>query len=104
MPLNRLVLLHVINRTSRTLPTALKKSSKSLARIRCDNCITKTVLASLSSGLSSSRGDDPLLYPRPIGERPRLGKGSLTDGGEGDRFLERDRLRSLLRLLRSLSR
>ena len=36
-----------------TFPTAVKKSSKSLGRIRADNCIQKTVRASLSSGVSS---------------------------------------------------
>ena len=53
MPLNRLVLLQTINLTSVTLPTAVKKSSTSLALTVCFSCIQKTVRASLSSGVSS---------------------------------------------------
>lgn len=69
MPLNRLVLLHVINRTSRTFPTLEKNSSKSLARIRCDNCMQNTVRASRSSGSKSAGGDR---FPRLFGGvRPR---------------------------------
>lgn len=54
MPLKRLVLLQVIIRTSLTLPTEEKNSSRSRALMRCDNCIQKTVRASLSSGERSS--------------------------------------------------
>lgn len=97
MPLNLLVLLHVISLTSLTLPTELKNSSKSLALILCDSCITNTVLASLSSGLSSSRGE-ALLYPNPIGDLPFFGNGKRTEGGDGERFLETDLFLSLLLL------
>lgn len=86
MPLNLLVLLHVINLTSLTLPTELKNSSRSLARILCDNCIQNTVRASLSSGLNSSNGD-VRLYPKPIGDLVLRGNVSLTDGGDGLRLL-----------------
>lgn len=100
IPLKRLVLLQVISRTSRTLPTELKNSSKSLARIRCDNCIQNIVLASRSSGLISSSGG---------GGGPRLGGGDLPPLGgcqarigEGERRLSRlsldlERRRSLLK-------
>lgn len=79
MPLNLRVLLQVINLTSLTLPTLEKKSSRSRALILWLSCIQNTVLASLSSGLSSSAVD---LYPKPLGGvRPRcLGKGR----GDGD--------------------
>jgi hypothetical protein len=95
--LNLLVLLQTINRTSLTLPTELKNSSRSLARIRCDSCITNTVLASLSSGLSSSTGE----FDRsPRGDLGLLPKGGLIGTGEGERFFDTERLRSLLRLRR----
>ena len=105
IPLNLLVLLQTINRTSLTLPTELKNSSKSLARILCDNCITKTVLASLSSGLSSSTGE---FERSPIGDRPRLPN---FPTGDRERLREGERcggcgccccLRSLLRVRRRL--
>lgn len=61
IPLNLLVLLHVISLTSLTLPTDEKNSSKSLALILCESCIQKTVRRSLSSGgRSSSLGSRPL--------------------------------------------
>lgn len=70
IPLNRRVLLHVINLTSRTLPTAEKNSSKSLARILADNCMQNTVRASLSSGARSST---PLEFASPpFPATPRL--------------------------------
>lgn len=81
IPLKRLVLLHVIRRTSRTLPTLEKNSSRSRALIRCDSCIQNTVRASLSSGVSSSGGDR---FPKPFGGvRPRRN----GRGGDGDRRL-----------------
>lgn len=64
MPLKRLVLLHVIILTSLTLPTEEKNSSKSLALIRCDSCITNTVLASRSSGDRSSNTGPPTLLTK----------------------------------------
>lgn len=108
IPLNLFVLLQVIRRTSRTLPTLEKNSSRSRARIRCDNCMQNTVRASRSSGLRSSGGD---LSPSPFGGvRPRRkGRGDgerwRFGGGErlfrfaaigGDRFLvgSGERLRS----------
>lgn len=61
IPLNRFVLLHVIKRTSRTLPTLEKNSSKSRARTRCDNCMQKIVRASRSSRSISSSEREYLL-------------------------------------------
>lgn len=95
MPLKRLVLLHTIILTSLTLPTELKNSSRSLARILWESCMTKTVLASLSSGLKSSKGEEPL---KPKGDLGLLGNGGLVMG-EGDRFLDTGLRLSLLRLL-----
>lgn len=97
MPLKRLVLLHTIILTSRTLPTELKNSSRSLERILWDSCITKTVLASRSSGLSSSNGEVPR---KPNGDRGLLGNGGLVTG-EGDRFLTTGLFLSLLGLFLS---
>lgn len=94
IPLKRLVLLHVINRTSRTLPTLEKNSSRSRARIRCDNCIQKIVRESLSSmSISSSERDRENARlaefggVRPLRKRPFSG----------------DRERRFLSLLRDLS-
>lgn len=82
--MNRFVLLHVIKRTSRTLPTLEKNSSKSRARIRCDNCIQNTVRASRSSGSRSAGGER---FPKLFGGvRPRR-------NGRGDG------LRRLLKLM-----
>lgn len=81
MPLNRFVLLHVISLTSRTLPTLEKNSSKSLARILCDSCMQKTVLASRSSGLKSSGG---VRSPSPFGGVRPL----LNGRGDGERCLK----------------
>lgn len=79
IPLNRFVLLHVISRTSRTFPTLEKNSSKSLARIRCDNCMQNTVRASRSSGSRSAGGER---FPKLFGGvRPRRN----GRGGDGDR-------------------
>lgn len=72
MPLNLFVLLHVINRTSLTLPTLEKNSSKSRARILWDNCIQNTVRASRSSGSKSSGG---VRSPNPFGGVRPLRKG-----------------------------
>lgn len=107
MPLKRFVLLHVIKRTSRTLPTLEKNSCKSRARIRCDNCIQNTVRASKSSSLTSSPG--VRLSPRPFGgvlpRRNERGDGVFRflcgerlrlrfDGGGGGERLRGERLRS----------
>lgn len=81
IPLKRFVLLHVINRMSRTLPTLEKNSSKSRDRIRCDSCMQKTVRASRSSGLRSSGGERS---PKPFGGvRPRR-----NGRGDGERCLK----------------
>lgn len=94
IPLKRFVLLHVINRTSRTLPTALKNSSRSRARIRCDNCIQKIVRESLSSISTSSS------------ERDRENARLAIFGGVRPlrkRAFSGDRERRFLSLLRDLS-
>lgn len=91
MPLKRFVLLHVINRTSRTLPTLEKNSSKSRARTRCDNCIQNIVRASRSS---SSVSSSDLSYRRLAefgGVRPRL---NALRGDADFRRCSRERLRS----------
>lgn len=104
IPLKRFVLLHVIKRTSRTFPTLEKNSSKSRARILCDNCIQNTVLASSSSASKSSGG---VRLPNPFGGvRPRRngrGDGDLRLLLFGDRDFRRggERFRGE-RLLRSL--
>lgn len=97
MPLKRFVLLHVIRRTSRTLPTLEKNSSKSRARILCDNCMQKTVRASRSSASKSSGG---VRSPNPLGgvlpRRNGRGEGVrrfLNDVGERDRRRCGERLR-----------
>lgn len=94
MPLNRFVLLHVINLISRTLPTLEKNSSKSRDRIRWDSCIQKTVRASRSSGLKSSGGERS---PKPFGGvRPRR-----NGRGDGERCLQgKWNLESLCQVLR----
>lgn len=109
MPLKRFVLLHVIKRTSRTLPTLEKNSCKSRARIRCDNCIQNTVRASKSSSVTSSAG--VRLSPSPFGgvlprrnERgdgvrrlfwgDRLRRRFEGGGGGGGERLRGERLRS----------
>ncbi len=71
MPLNLLVLLQTISLTSLILPTAEKNSSTSLARHRCDSCMTKMVLASRSSGVSTGWGGDLLRLRLRRGDRPR---------------------------------
>ncbi len=81
MPLNRFVLLHVINLISRTLPTLEKNSSKSRDRIRCESCMQNTVRASRSSGLKSSGGERS---PKPLGGvLPRR-----NGRGDGERCLK----------------
>ena len=119
MPLKRLVLLQTINRTSLILPTEEKNSSTSLARTLWDNCMTKMVRASRSSGVSWTSGDGSRsllggesLPPPPIRpNRPTVPDPNL--GGDRrllrSRDLERERRsprppRSRLLLRRCLSR
>lgn len=88
MPLKRFVLLHVIKRTSRTLPTLEKNSSKSRARTRCDNCIQKMVRASRSSSSVSSSDRSYRRLAEFGGVRPRR-NGRRGDGDFRRRSLER---------------
>ena len=94
-----------------TLPTAEKNSSKSLARIRWDNCMQNTVRASRSSTVISVN-----CFLTGVGDRrPRLRSRSFPPFGLRDRFLPsrwglrdfrresrglRERRRSRLRLRR----
>ena len=113
MPLKRLVLLHTINRTSLILPTEEKNSSTSLARTLWDNCMTKIVRASRSSGVNWTSGEGSLSFAggesrpnRPTVPEPNLG-GDLRDDPLSclSRDRERDRrCLSLLLLRRCLSR
>lgn len=75
--MNRFVLLHVIKRTSRTFPTLEKNSSKSLARIRCDNCMQKIVRESRSSISISSSEREYARLAEFGGVRPRRKRLSL---------------------------
>lgn len=90
IPLNRFVLLHVIKRTSRTLPTLEKNSSKSRARTRCDSCIQKIVRASRSSRSISSSEREYARLAEFGGVLPRRYRDLSGD-------FERRRLCSLLR-------
>lgn len=101
IPLNLLVLLHVISLTSRTLPTDEKNSSRSLARMRCESCMQNTVRKSLSSGGSSSSFDSK---PRDLERYSVAGSLSMLFSFRGgpSRLRSRSRLMCSLSLLRSL--
>jgi hypothetical protein len=77
--------------TSLIWPTDEKNSSMSLARTRCDSCMTKMVRASRSSAVSTGDGDLVLdrLSPRP----PKRGDPPRPRSLAGDCLLRGDRSR-----------
>ena len=105
MPLNRLVLLHTIKRTSLILPTDEKNSSTSLARTLCDSCMTKMVRASRSSGVSWTSGEGGSRNLPPGGESPiRPKRPTVPDPNLGGDLRLDLRSRDLERERRSLPR